>query len=96
MSQSQSNPLGSGLGYLEHICQLIEKIGQLQEHNLKLQKQICILQKDRKMKNTKEVGPINSFYFHFLRVFFFCSTDLTYLAIIDKKFIMSKLKKENH
>lgn len=59
VNQSQSNPLGSGLGYLEHICQLIEKIGQLQEHNLKLQKQICILQKDSKMKYTKEVGPIN-------------------------------------
>ncbi|MCJ8730621.1 hypothetical protein PDJAM_G00186600 [Pangasius djambal] len=54
VNQAQSNPLGSGLGYLEHICQLIEKIGQLQEHNLKLQKQICILQKDSKMKKTKE------------------------------------------
>ncbi|KTG45737.1 hypothetical protein cypCar_00007702 [Cyprinus carpio] len=43
---NQSNPLGSGLGYLEHICQLIEKIGQLQEHNLRLQKQICGLQKE--------------------------------------------------
>ncbi|KAM9477755.1 uncharacterized protein Hap1MRO34_010541 [Clarias gariepinus] len=54
VNQDQSNPLGSGLGYLEHICQLIEKIGQLQEHNLKLQKQICILQKDSKMIKTKE------------------------------------------
>lgn len=54
VNQAQSNPLGSGLGYLEHICQLIEKIGQLQEHNLKLQKQICILQKDGKVKKTKE------------------------------------------
>lgn len=53
-NQAQSNPLGSGLGYLEHICQLIEKIGQLQEHNLKLQKQICDLQNDKKMKKTKE------------------------------------------
>lgn len=62
VNQTQSNPLGSGLGYLEHICQLIEKIGQLQEHNLKLQKQICILQKDGKMKKTKVVDPIFSLY----------------------------------
>lgn len=54
VNQAQSNPLGSGLGYLEHICQLIEKIGQLQEHNLKLQKQICSLQKDSNMMKTKE------------------------------------------
>lgn len=59
VNQAQSNPLGSGLGYLEHICQLIEKIGQLQEHNLKLQKQICILHKESKMKKTKEVVPMN-------------------------------------
>ncbi|XP_069030821.1 uncharacterized protein [Embiotoca jacksoni] len=52
--QLNSNPLGSGLGYLEHICQLIEKIGQLQETNLRLQKQICSLQKDGRMTNTKE------------------------------------------
>lgn len=52
---NQSNPLGSGLGYLEHICQLIEKIGQLQEHNLRLQKQICGLQKDGRVIKTKEV-----------------------------------------
>ncbi|XP_071235502.1 uncharacterized protein [Salvelinus alpinus] len=52
--QASSNPLGSGLGYLEHICQLIEKIGQLQEHNLRLQKQICGLQKDGKMTKNKE------------------------------------------
>ncbi|TSK22806.1 hypothetical protein Baya_2164 [Bagarius yarrelli] len=54
VNQAQSNRLGSGLGYLEHICQLIEKIGQLQEHNLRLQKQICVLHKDSKMKKTKE------------------------------------------
>ncbi|XP_060728420.1 uncharacterized protein si:ch211-250c4.3 [Tachysurus vachellii] len=54
VNQAQSNPLGSGLGYLEHICQLIEKIGQLQEHNLKLQKQICILHKESKVKKSKE------------------------------------------
>ncbi|KAL0177526.1 hypothetical protein M9458_026420, partial [Cirrhinus mrigala] len=51
---NQSNPLGSGLGYLEHICQLIEKIGQLQEHNLRLQKQICSLQKEGRVIKTKE------------------------------------------
>lgn len=53
---NQSNPLGSGLGYLEHICQLIEKIGQLQEHNLRLQKQICGLQKESRVIKTKEVS----------------------------------------
>ncbi|KAL2083413.1 hypothetical protein ACEWY4_021186 [Coilia grayii] len=53
-AQRQGNPLGSGLGYLEHICQLIEKIGQLQEHNLRLQKQICSLQKDGRVNKTKE------------------------------------------
>ncbi|KAM9345086.1 uncharacterized protein ABDE67_013981 [Symphorus nematophorus] len=52
--QASSNPLGSGLGYLEHICQLIEKIGQLQETNLRLQRQICSLQKDGRMTKTKE------------------------------------------
>ncbi|XP_076598341.1 uncharacterized protein LOC143327757 [Chaetodon auriga] len=52
--QLTSSPLGSGLGYLEHICQLIEKIGQLQETNLRLQRQICSLQKDSRMSKTKE------------------------------------------
>uniref|UniRef100_UPI0037E7FF37 uncharacterized protein n=1 Tax=Semicossyphus pulcher TaxID=241346 RepID=UPI0037E7FF37 len=52
--QVSSNPLGSGLGYLEHICQLLEKIGQLQETNLRLQRQICCLQKDSRMTKTKE------------------------------------------
>ncbi|XP_034537294.1 uncharacterized protein si:ch211-250c4.3 isoform X2 [Notolabrus celidotus] len=57
LSESQqvsSNPLGSGLGYLEHICQLLEKIGQLQETNLHLQRQICCLQKDSRVTKTKE------------------------------------------
>ncbi|KAF1376154.1 hypothetical protein PFLUV_G00227780 [Perca fluviatilis] len=53
-AQQRSNPLGSGLGYLEHICQLIEKIGQLQETNLQLQRHICSLQKDDRMTKTKE------------------------------------------
>ncbi|XP_068423760.1 uncharacterized protein si:ch211-250c4.3 isoform X2 [Clinocottus analis] len=52
--QATSNPLGSGLGYLDHICQLIEKIGQLQETNLQLQRQICSLQKDGRVAKTKE------------------------------------------
>ncbi|KAK9542016.1 hypothetical protein VZT92_002019 [Zoarces viviparus] len=52
--QASSNPLGSGLGYLDHICQLIEKIGQLQETNLQLQRQICSLQKDGRMTRTRE------------------------------------------
>ncbi|XP_029927312.1 uncharacterized protein LOC115373173 [Myripristis murdjan] len=54
VQQASSNPLGSGLGYLEHICQLIEKIGQLQEANLRLQRHICGLQKDSRMTKTKE------------------------------------------
>ncbi|KAM4636868.1 uncharacterized protein O3C94_017894 [Discoglossus pictus] len=54
VNQGASKILGSGFGYLEHICQLIEKIGQLQEHNLKLQKQIFSLQKEDRMKQMKE------------------------------------------
>nr|XP_047925100.1 uncharacterized protein LOC106029971 isoform X2 [Anser cygnoides] len=54
VNQGNSKALGSGLGYLEHICQLIEKIGQLQEHNLRLQKQVCSLQKEQKMSQLKE------------------------------------------
>ncbi|XP_053307036.1 uncharacterized protein LOC128469231 [Spea bombifrons] len=54
VNQGASKALGSGLGYLEHICQLIEKIGQLQEHNLKLQKQVFQLQKEDKMKQMRE------------------------------------------
>ncbi|XP_025048978.1 uncharacterized protein LOC102375178 isoform X3 [Alligator sinensis] len=54
VNQGNTKVLGSGLGYLEHICQLIEKIGQLQEHNLRLQKQVCSLQKEQKMHQIKE------------------------------------------
>ncbi|CAH2322012.1 Hypothetical predicted protein [Pelobates cultripes] len=54
VNQGASKALGSGLGYLEHICQLIEKIGQLQEHNLKLQKQVFSLQKEDRMKQMRE------------------------------------------
>ncbi|XP_026165060.1 uncharacterized protein LOC113131704 isoform X2 [Mastacembelus armatus] len=52
--QASSSHLGSGRSYLEHICQLIEKIGQLQETNLRLQRQICSLQNDSRMTKTKE------------------------------------------
>uniref|UniRef100_A0A3Q1EIH5 Si:ch211-250c4.4 n=1 Tax=Acanthochromis polyacanthus TaxID=80966 RepID=A0A3Q1EIH5_9TELE len=51
---SESSPLCSGLGYLKHICQLMEKIGQLQETNLQLQRKLCSLQKDNRMTKTKE------------------------------------------
>lgn len=83
-NQAQSNPLGSGLGYLEHICQLIEKIGQLQEHNLKLQKQICSLHKDSKMMKTKEVGSNASHLFLYspvtsIFICFICNSALTVL-----------------
>ncbi|KFU96982.1 hypothetical protein N339_01606, partial [Pterocles gutturalis] len=54
VNQGNTKALGTGLGYLEHICQLIEKIGQLQEHNLRLQKQVCSLQKEQKMSQIKE------------------------------------------
>ncbi|KAJ6661699.1 hypothetical protein lerEdw1_013221 [Lerista edwardsae] len=54
VNQGNAKALGSGLGYLEHICQLIEKIGQLQEHNLRLQKQVCSLQKEQKTIQLKE------------------------------------------
>lgn len=54
VNQGNIKAIGSGLGYLEHICQLIEKIGQLQEHNLRLQKQVCSLQKEQKTIQLKE------------------------------------------
>uniref|UniRef100_A0ACB8F8D9 Uncharacterized protein n=1 Tax=Sphaerodactylus townsendi TaxID=933632 RepID=A0ACB8F8D9_9SAUR len=54
VNQGNATALGSGLGYLDHICQLIEKIGQLQEHNMRLQKQVCSLQKEQKMNQLKE------------------------------------------
>nr|XP_043902370.1 uncharacterized protein si:ch211-250c4.3 isoform X2 [Solea senegalensis] len=50
---SSSAP-GSGLGYLQHICQLLEKIGQLQETNLRLQRHICSLQKENRTTKAKE------------------------------------------
>uniref|UniRef100_A0A3B5M4R7 DUF4657 domain-containing protein n=1 Tax=Xiphophorus couchianus TaxID=32473 RepID=A0A3B5M4R7_9TELE len=52
--QQRSSALGSGLGYLEHICQLLEKIARLQEANVRLQRQVCSLQRDGRMRKTKE------------------------------------------
>ncbi|PWA16179.1 hypothetical protein CCH79_00018298 [Gambusia affinis] len=52
--QQRSSALGSGFGYLEHICQLLEKIARLQEVNVRLQRQICSLQRDSRMRKTKE------------------------------------------
>ncbi|XP_054885403.1 uncharacterized protein si:ch211-250c4.3 [Poeciliopsis prolifica] len=52
--QQRSSRLGSGVGYLEHICQLLEKIARLQEVNLRLQRQVCSLQGDSRMRKTKE------------------------------------------
>ncbi|XP_053163170.1 uncharacterized protein LOC128349904 isoform X3 [Hemicordylus capensis] len=54
VNQGNAKAFGSGLGYLEHICQLIEKIGQLQDHNLRLQKQVGNLQKEQKTIQLKE------------------------------------------
>uniref|UniRef100_A0A3B3YMV2 DUF4657 domain-containing protein n=1 Tax=Poecilia mexicana TaxID=48701 RepID=A0A3B3YMV2_9TELE len=52
--QQRPSPLGSGLVYLEHICQLLEKIARLQEVNLRLRRQVCSLQRDSRMTKTKE------------------------------------------
>ncbi|XP_005945701.1 uncharacterized protein si:ch211-250c4.3 isoform X1 [Haplochromis burtoni] len=52
--QVSPSPLSSGLSYLEHICQLVEKISQMQETNLQLQRQICSLQKECRMRKAKE------------------------------------------
>ncbi|XP_018549548.1 uncharacterized protein si:ch211-250c4.3 isoform X2 [Lates calcarifer] len=52
--QASSSPLSSGLDYLKHICQLIEKISQLQDTNLQLQRQICSLKTDSRLTKTKE------------------------------------------
>ncbi|XP_028651812.1 uncharacterized protein si:ch211-250c4.3 [Erpetoichthys calabaricus] len=54
VNQGKVKEVNAGLGYLEHICRLIEKIAQLQEHNLRLQKQNCSLQKEGNMKTAKE------------------------------------------
>ncbi|XP_061692168.1 uncharacterized protein si:ch211-250c4.3 isoform X2 [Syngnathoides biaculeatus] len=77
--QSSSTTLGSGLRYLEHICQLIEKIGQLQEDNLRLQRQFCCLQKDGKMTKIKE-----DFFQHH------CSCGAATLALEDIDDILSR------
>ncbi|XP_061601056.1 uncharacterized protein si:ch211-250c4.3 [Cololabis saira] len=54
VQQQNSSPPGTGLGYLEHVCQLLQKIAQLQEINLQMQRQICSLQEDGRMEKMKE------------------------------------------
>lgn len=53
-NQEKTVDRSSGLGYLEHICQLIETIGQLQEQNKQLQKQVGIGEKTLKVNRLKE------------------------------------------
>ncbi|XP_072883291.1 uncharacterized protein [Hemitrygon akajei] len=50
---------GSGLEYLEHICQLIETIGQLQEQNKQLQKQVWAVERSLKVTRMKEEFFLN-------------------------------------
>ncbi|XP_033998078.1 uncharacterized protein si:ch211-250c4.3 isoform X2 [Trematomus bernacchii] len=54
LSEASPSPLSSGLGYLEHICQLMEKMGQLQETNLRLQRHISSLQRGGRGARTRE------------------------------------------
>uniref|UniRef100_UPI00398EC209 uncharacterized protein n=1 Tax=Pristiophorus japonicus TaxID=55135 RepID=UPI00398EC209 len=52
--QDKMRDQGSGLGYLEHICQLIKTIGQLQDQNKQLQKQVWIAEKALALSRLKE------------------------------------------
>ncbi|XP_048464903.1 uncharacterized protein si:ch211-250c4.3 isoform X3 [Rhincodon typus] len=54
VNQEKVGDRGSGLGYLEHICQLVETIGQLQEQNKQLQKQAWITERALKVNRMKE------------------------------------------
>ncbi|XP_067858758.1 uncharacterized protein [Heptranchias perlo] len=45
---------GSGLGYLEHVCQLIETIGQLHEQNKRLQRQVWGVERALSVNRMKE------------------------------------------
>ncbi|XP_059509169.1 uncharacterized protein si:ch211-250c4.3 isoform X2 [Stegostoma tigrinum] len=54
VNQEKVGDRGSGLGYLEHICQLIETIGQLQDQNKQLQKQAWIAERALKVNRMKE------------------------------------------
>ncbi|XP_062927578.1 uncharacterized protein si:ch211-250c4.3 [Mobula hypostoma] len=57
--QDKAADRGSGLGYLEHICQLIETIGQLQEQNKQLQKQVWTVERSLKVTRVKEEFFLN-------------------------------------
>ncbi|XP_072334886.1 uncharacterized protein [Scyliorhinus torazame] len=54
VNQDKAGDRSSGLGYLEHICQLIETIGQLQDQNKQLQKQVWIAERALKVYRMKE------------------------------------------
>ncbi|XP_078079808.1 uncharacterized protein LOC144500563 isoform X2 [Mustelus asterias] len=54
VNQDKAADRGSGLGYLEHICQLIETIGQLQDQNKQLQKQMWTAERALKVNRMKE------------------------------------------
>ncbi|XP_067908506.1 uncharacterized protein si:ch211-250c4.3 isoform X2 [Heterodontus francisci] len=54
VNQDKMGDRGSGLGYLEHICQLIETIGQLQDQNKQLLKQVWITERALKVTKLKE------------------------------------------
>ncbi|XP_069756941.1 uncharacterized protein [Narcine bancroftii] len=58
-NQDKTVDRGSGLGYLEHICQLIETIGQLQEQNKQLQKQVWTVERILKVNRIKEDFLLN-------------------------------------
>uniref|UniRef100_A0A8D0DUU1 DUF4657 domain-containing protein n=1 Tax=Salvator merianae TaxID=96440 RepID=A0A8D0DUU1_SALMN len=50
---------GQGLRYLEHICQMLEKIAQLQQANLRLQRQHQVLEcriRSQEAENVRETG----------------------------------------
>ncbi|XP_060697818.1 uncharacterized protein si:ch211-250c4.3 isoform X1 [Hemiscyllium ocellatum] len=59
VNQEKVGDRGSGLGYLEHICQLIETIGQLQDQNKQLQKQALITERALKVNRMKEEFFLN-------------------------------------
>ncbi|XP_051883527.1 uncharacterized protein si:ch211-250c4.3 [Pristis pectinata] len=58
-NQDKTADRGSGLGYLEHICQLIETIGQLQEQNKQLQKQLWVVERSLKVNRVTEEFFLN-------------------------------------
>ncbi|XP_078268876.1 uncharacterized protein LOC144600868 isoform X2 [Rhinoraja longicauda] len=58
-NQDKTVDRSSGLGYLEHICQLIETIGHLQEQNKQLQKHVWVMEKILKVNKLKEEFFLN-------------------------------------